>query len=358
MAPMTTEASEEDGAVSNEEIGYLRRRAKSGVSAVITSCTYVDEEGKAFRGLGAAHESHVASLTRVAEAIHSGDSRAILQLYDAGRLAPPARIPSGVPRAPSAVASSRPGAVVPREMSNDEVVRLIEEFGEAASRAARAGFDGIELHGANHYLIHQFFSPRSNLRTDRWGDSLEGRLEFPTALVQSVRTAIGASRILGYRVTPYEIEGEDGITLADTVVLAQRLDQLGIDYLHLSLDNYLSGAPLREDRRTDVPTKLKLTEHPLKTIVRAVPDLPVVAVGGVWTRADAERMLEDGAAAIAVARAIIVNPDWPRRVREGAEIKRALPISRRRVADELDVPPRMVDYILGRPGLFAVEEDT
>ncbi|MGH7328874.1 MAG: tRNA-dihydrouridine synthase, partial [Polyangiaceae bacterium] len=134
------------------------------------------------------------------------------------------------------------------------------------------------------------------------------------------------------------------------------LDDLGIDYLHLSLDDYVSGRPLREDRRSDVPVATKMDEHPLRAIVRAVPELPVIAVGGVWTLADGQRMLADGAAAIAVARAIIVNPEWALLVREGGPIKHALPASKERIAKELDVPPRMVDYILSRPGLFLVED--
>ena len=350
MAPMTTEASEEDGTVSVEELAYLQRRARGGVSAVITSCTYVDNAGKAFRGIGAASDTHIDSLISVAATIHAGDARAILQLYDAGRLAP------GSPRAPSAIASSRPSAPVPREMSDVEIERLIDAFGEAAMRAVRAGFDGIELHGANHYMLHQFFSPRANRRKDHWGGSLEARMTFPSAVVDAVRQAIGEHRVLGYRVTPYEIEAEGGITLDDTIALAKRLDDLRIDYLHLSLDNYASAAPLREDRKMDVPIVARPEEHPLPAIVRAVPDLPVVAVGGVWSLADAERMLSDGASAVAVARAIVVNPEWPKLIRKNAAIRLALPNSRERIARELDVPPRMVDYILGRPGFFPVEE--
>jgi 2,4-dienoyl-CoA reductase-like NADH-dependent reductase (Old Yellow Enzyme family) len=163
MAPMTTEASEDDGSVSTEELAYLRRRARSGVSAVITSCAFVDAEGKSFRGIGASSDHLIESLARIANTIHDGGARAILQLYDGGRLS------LGPPRAPSAVAPSRPNARVPREMSDGQIERLISAFAEAAERAVRAGFDGIELHGANHYMIHQFFSPRANHRTDHWG---------------------------------------------------------------------------------------------------------------------------------------------------------------------------------------------
>jgi 2,4-dienoyl-CoA reductase-like NADH-dependent reductase (Old Yellow Enzyme family) len=172
--------------------------------------------------------------------------------------------------------------------------------------------------------------------------------------VRSVRDAIGAERALGYRVTPYEIEADGGITMDDTIALARRLDHLQIDYLHLSLDNYASAAPLREDRRTDVAMTERLNEHPLRTIVAAVPDLPVVAVGGVWTRTDADQMFADGASAIAVARSIIVNPEWPQLMHDDALVRRALP-PRERIATELDVPPRMVEYILGRPGWFPID---
>jgi 2,4-dienoyl-CoA reductase-like NADH-dependent reductase (Old Yellow Enzyme family) len=359
MAPMTTQASEEDGTVSPGELAYLRRRAAGGVAAVITACTYVDDRGKAFRGIGAAHDRQIGSLAAVVGAIRQGGALPILQLYDSGRLAPPDLVSNAVLRAPSAIASSRPGARIPSAMTAAEVSDVVERFGAAARRAKEAGFDGIELHGANHYLLHQFFSPRSNQRDDAWGGSLEKRMAFPLAVIRAVKDATGGRLALGYRVTPFETETTNGITLADTLHLVAAFGMVGLDYVHVSLDNYVTAMPLREDRRVvGPPAGGPWDVHPVHEIARVAGDtLAVIAVGGVWTESDAMRMLTDGADAVALGRALLVDPEWPEKMREGRpyNVRKTVPRSPEWISATLDIPPRMVQYLFSRPGLIPFE---
>src|SRR5579872_6748147 len=130
-------------------------------------------------------------------------------------------------RAASAVASLRPGSSTPRAMAANEVPALIASFGDAASLAQKAGFDGVEIHGANHYAVHQFFSPRANHRDDHWGGTLAKRMNFPLAVAEAVRDALGPRLIAGFRITPFEAEA-DGYTLADSKLLCGELARLNL----------------------------------------------------------------------------------------------------------------------------------
>src|SRR5207253_5613619 len=191
IAPLTTDSSNEDGTAPENELEFVRRRAAGGFGAVVSSAAYVADDGRSWQGIGAAHDGHVSSLRRLAQAMRAAGSLAILQIYDGGRIAKPELIGEQSMRAPSAVASMRPGAKTPRAMTADEVENLIASFREAASLARKAGFDGVEIHGANHYAVHQFFSPRANHRSDHWGGTLAKRMNFPLAVAEAVRDALG-----------------------------------------------------------------------------------------------------------------------------------------------------------------------
>jgi 2,4-dienoyl-CoA reductase-like NADH-dependent reductase (Old Yellow Enzyme family) len=157
IAPLTTDSSHEDGTATESELEFVRRRAASGFGAVISSAAYVEQDGRSWQGIGATHDRHLSSLGRLAEAMRAAGGLAILQIYDGGRIAKPELIGGQRMRAASAIASLRPGSITPRAMTADDVVNLIASFRGAASLARRAGFDGVEIHGANHYAVHQFF---------------------------------------------------------------------------------------------------------------------------------------------------------------------------------------------------------
>src|SRR3954462_175121 len=254
IAPLTTDASHEDGTVTEGELEFVRRRAASGFGAAISSAAYVAADGRSWQGIGAAHDRHLPSLNRLAEAMRAAGGLAILQIYDGGRIAKPELIGEQSLRAPSAVASLRPGAKTPRVMTSDEIESLIASFREAASLARKAGFEGVEIHGANHYAVHQFFSPRANHRVDNWGGTLSKRMNFPLAVAQAVRDALGAKLIAGFRVTPFESE-PGGYTLEDAKLLCRELARLNLDYISVSLDDYRNSRPVGETRVYDGPVQ-------------------------------------------------------------------------------------------------------
>lgn len=354
IAPLTTNSSHEDGTATDSEIAFVRRRAASGFGATISSAAYVDEDGRSWRGIGATHDGHLPRLRALAEAMRGAGGRAVLQIYDGGRIAIPEIIGENRMRAASAIPSLRPNSKTPRAMTSDEVEGLVASFGRAATLARQAGFDGVEVHGANHYAVHQFFSPRANQRTDSWGGTLAKRMRFPIAVARAVRDALGPNLIAGFRVTPFEAE-QEGYKLDDAKRLCDELAGLGLDYISISLDNYRLSRPTGEARVYNVPFEQTHTasESPITEISRVISGrCAVMASGGIKTAADAEGAIELGADIVAIGRAVVVDPEWLTKVRGNAEatIIPGLPSDETKIADALNIPPPMVKYLLSRPG--------
>src|ERR1700741_4108157 len=339
IAPLTTDSSHDDGTATENEIEFVRRRAANGFGATISSAAYVEQDGRSWQGIGAAHDGHLSSLRRLAEAMRGAGGLAILQIYDGGRIAKPELIGEQCLRAPSAVASLRPGAKTPRAMTSNEVESLIASFRKAASLARRAGFDGVEVHGANHYAVHQFFSPRANHRVDHWGGTLSKRMHFPLAVAQAVRDALGPKLIAGFRITPFESE-PDGYTLEDAKLLCHELAKLNLDYISVSLDDYRMSRPMEETRVYNRPVEKTYTpaENPITEFARVIAGrCAVMASGGIKTCIDAEGAIKLGADLLAIGRAVVVDPEWLSKVRSKSEaaIIAGLPKDEREIAQAL-----------------------
>ena len=354
IAPLTTDASHQDGTVTERELEFVRRRAATGFGLTVSSAAYVEQDGRSWQGIGAAHEGHLSSLHRLADVMRAAGGLAILQIYDGGRIAKPELIGEQRLRAPSPVASLRPSARTPRAMTADEIETLIASFGKAASLARQAGFDGVEIHGANHYAVHQFFSPRANHRLDRWGGALAKRMNFPLAVAQAVRDALGPKLIAGFRVTPFESE-PDGYTLEDAKLLCHELARLDLDYISVSLDDYRNSRPAGETRVYNGPIEKTYipAQSPVSEFARVIAGRSaVMASGGIKTCEDAEGAIDMGADLVAVGRAVVVDPEWlcKLRSRNEASILAGLPREEREIAGALSIPPRMVEYLLSRPG--------
>lgn len=352
LAPMTTDASAPDGSATEAELSYVKRRGASQFGAAITSCAYVHADGRSWQGIGATGPEHLDSLRLIAQAVRGGGGLGILQIYDGGRIALPELVgPSGI-RAPSAVPSARPNAPTPRELSPYEIDEVIAAFGRSAELGIQAGFDGIEIHGANHYLIHQFFSPRANRRTDRWGGGLDERMRLPLAIADVVRSVVGPDVTVGFRVTPFESES-GGFTLEDSSRLAERLAESGVDYVHISMDNFRKNSPQPEDRDWTKARERVESRSPITAFSAAVAGrCAVVASGGIRTLEDAEDALGAGADLVAVGRAALIDPEWVDKLKAGVphQVRTELPSDAREIEDILTIPPRMVRYLLGRPG--------
>jgi len=311
MAPMTTSSAFYDGTVSEDMIEYYRARA-GGLGAVIVESSFIDERGPAFPGaMGIDNDGKISGLARLAQAIKDKGAKAILQIYHGGRMVAPALIGGRAPLGPSAIAAPRDGAPQPVALSAAEIDELVNKFGDAVRRAIKAGFDGVELHGANTYLIQQFFSENSNRRSDKWGGSREKRAAFPLAVLDIAHKAKASfgreDFIIGYRFSPEEIE-EPGIRFADTMWLLEQLAAKGLDYVHFSMGYILRSSIV--DRDDPEPLIAKFIKQRGPNLAK----LPVIGVGGVVNRHDAEAALAAGYDLVAVGKACIAYPDWAGRI--------------------------------------------
>lgn len=235
LAPMLVGGTSTDGTIDQEEIEYYRRRNRIG-QLLIAGAASVSKYGKQNEFQNHIFEDKdVEQLKKLADALKENNNKAILQIQHSGRESKGSYMQFGKTYAPSRM--EFPWLpYIPEELSTEEVYQVVEEFGNATRRAIEAGFDGIEIHGANHYLIQQFFSAYSNRRTDEWGGNPDKRMAFPLAVVRKVKSVIAASGktdfILGYRFCPEEVHGETiGYTIKDTLKLVEKIADIGVDYV-------------------------------------------------------------------------------------------------------------------------------
>lgn len=345
MAPMTLTASGVNGEVTDEELVYYRARS-NGVGAVITSGSLVSPDGKlAENGFGIDNDALIPGLKKLAAVIKENGARAIVQLYHGGRKGKPHLVPGGHVWCASPIAGEWEGAVVPREMTELEIEKAMDEFAQATRRAIEAGFDGVEIHGANGFLVQNFFSPHSNRRTDQWGGTLEKRMAFPLEVVRRVKETVAKHAItpfaVGYRFAPEENENP-GITMADTLRFVEVLAEQNLDYIHVSVDRFWAGP--RKDR-TITKSRIVMIQE------RVGNQIPVIGVGGLLTPEDVVKALETGVPLVALGHALMMNPDWIHLVQSGREkeIKTAISRSSQK---ELAIPDNLWAGIQNRPGWF------
>lgn len=346
MAPMTNFSSNEDGTVSGPELEYYIRRSK-GAGMVVTACVYVSRGGKGFHGeFGADRDELIPSLRQLASAIKGEGAKAVLQIFHGGRQCPPELLPDGQTVSASDVPSELPSGghgPVPRTLTDEEIQVIIADFGAATRRAIEAGFDGVEIHGANGYLLQQFFSPHSNRREDRWGGSLEKRLSFPLAVLREVKRVVNeyasSSFIVGYRFSPEEPE-TPGITMAETFALIDALKEEGLDYLHASLME-LWSLPRRgtEDERPRIE----------QIVDRVGGAVPVIGVGSLYKPEDALKSLDTGISLVALGRPLLIDPDYVQKLAEGRPGDIATELDTTAQA-ELVIPDPLWGALVNTPG--------
>lgn len=346
MAPMTTWSGHPDGTISEAELAYYRRRS-TGLGAVITACGYVMPEGKGFIGqFGMDTDDKMTSLEQLAQTIHGRESKAIVQIYHGGRLCPPDILPDQQPVSASGIASVVRGSPTPRAMTEEEISKTLSAFGQATRRAILAGFDGVEIHGANGYLLQQFFSPHANRRADQWGGSLERRMAFPLAVVDEVIKTVAQFAqkpfIVGYRLSPEESE-LPGISMEDTLHFAEQLATRKLDYLHISTMNFWSGSPYNPHDKK--PRAIIIQEK--------IHNLPIIGVGSLCTAEEVLNAMAMGVPLIALGRGLLMEPDWIIKVSNGQEgnIRTILPKSAQK---ELVLPDGLWQMIMNSPGWLPV----
>lgn len=315
MAPMTRNRA--IGNVPNElMVEYYRQRASAGL--IVTEGTSPSPNGLGYARIpGIFSEAQVAGWRAVTAAVHRGGAKFFMQLMHTGRIGHALNLPAGARvLGPSAVAATgemytdtqgMQQQPVPEAMSVADIKTAVAEFAQAARNALQAGFDGIELHGANGYLLEQFIRPNSNQRQDNYGGGIENRARFVLEVVDAVSAAIGKDKV-GIRLSPYGVFNDmplyDAME-ADYIYLARQLDARGVVYVHL-VDHTAMGAPA-------VPASIK---DAIREYFRGV-----LILSGGYDAVRAEADLAAGKAdLIAVARPFLANPDLPARWRTRAAL--------------------------------------
>ena len=309
VAPMTHFGSQADGLISDQERTFLSNRA-GDMGMFITAATLVQKDGKAFHGQPEATGEHcLDSLKETAQILQQQGAKAILQIHHGGSKAIDDLL-DGLDK----ISASANEAEHAREATAEEVEALIASYAQAADLALRAGFDGVEIHGANGYLIQQFYSAQSNRRNDQWGGSVENRMRFPLAVVDAVVAVREKHQrddfIIGYRFSPEE-PGDDGLTMTETGALIDALVQKPLQYLHVSLWEF--DKKIRRGGDT-AQTRMQFIHE------RINGKLPLIGVGNLFTADQILAAYETGwAEFIALGKTVMINPHIATQIREGRE---------------------------------------
>ncbi|MFO0631860.1 MAG: NADH:flavin oxidoreductase [Nannocystaceae bacterium] len=309
LAPMTNEQSHDDGTLGDDELAWLCSRAAGGFGTIITCAAHVARDGQGWPGeLGVFDDAHVPGLTRLATALRQRGALGLVQIFHGGVRAEAALIGES-PWGPSAARGVR--AATPADLE-----RVVAAFAAAAARVQRAGFDGVEIHGAHGYLLTQFLSREQNQRDDDYGGELPGRARLLREVTRAVRAATSADFTVVVRISPEDFGNARGLDLDENLQLARWLADDGIDALHLSL------------WRANLPTRARPDTFAVPAFRAVLPDdVAIVVAGSIWTRAEAEQQLARGADLVAIGRAAIVNPRWGLDVREPGFEPRRPPVT-------------------------------
>ena len=319
IAPLSLYGTDDSGHLLDEERQYLQKRAK-GIGLYILGAAAISLEGIGIKGQPRAlNEEDIPSLSERAKIIKDQGALAICQIVHGGLFGN--RQYSGkTPLCPSAEIGNKElekmGILCDdnrnHDATNEDILRIIKDFANATELSIKAGYDGIEIHAANNFLIQQFYSGYYNQRKDEWGGSLEKRMKFPLEVVDAcckIREKLNKPDfIIGYRLSPEE-PFENGITMTETLALVKELIKRPIQYIHVSQKNYFQNARRGEGAGTP---RLKLIHDEIKGKVA------LIGVGGLFTEKDINKALNSGFTDfIGIGRASMINKDLTTLLKEG-----------------------------------------
>lgn len=293
MPPMVTGLATKKGAVTDKLIDYYIQRSKA-LGLLIVEHGFVSVEGKLGNKTLDIHDDRlIDGLEKLTSRVHAESTPIILQINHGGRVASK-EITGFQPVAPSATEKAR-------ELRVEELEGLTEAYASAALRAVKAGFDGIEIHGAHGFLLNQFYSPLTNNRTDEYGGPLENRIRFPLEVINKVKKAVG-KRLLLYRLGSVDLD-PSGIQIKDSEQFAVKLEEIGVDIIDVS--GGLCGSR---------PAQLQGTQGyfiPQAQQIKEVVNVPIIGVGGITDPEYADKAIrEKKVDLVAVGRKLLKDPNW------------------------------------------------
>ena len=342
LAAMTNKQSHADGTLSEEEIRWLVRRGQGGFGITTTAAANVCKNGRGWEGeMGVWGDHQIEGLSDMARRLKETGTLSLVQLFHGGMRSPKSL--TGV-QPISASRNTEPGmnGAYTKEMSNAEVLQMIQMFVDAAVRCQKAGFDGVELHGAHSYLICQFLGSKTNRREDAWGGDIYGRSRFLREMISAVRKETGDEFLLSVRISP--IIEKIGIQLEESLALSKILSETEIDMLHVSCWDVFHDVG---DGNQSTLTRRFRDVLP--------KEIPLISTGSVWSAKDAQWLMRDGADIVGVARVAIGHPEWPRDLSQEGYHPSRPPFTEKHL-EQADLSPVFISY-MKRWKDFVVSED-
>lgn len=316
MAPVVTNYASASGEITEQMLDYYEARAKGGVGTIIVEGSCIDSPlaRESLAQICIDHPRYLPGLNRLADTIKMHGSLAFIQLLHTGRQTSRVFTSGKAPVAPSPLPCPMMKDM-PRELNLSEIKEIEEKFISSARYASQAGFDGVELHAAHGYLINQFLSRRTNIRTDEYGGSLENRQRFLTEIIAGIKSEI-PELLISVRINLDDFI-DDGLTMEESLLVCESLEKQGIDLINVSCGTYESGLKSIEPLSYEEGWRVYLAEAVKKRV-----NVPVIAGGIIRNPAFANQILADKKADfIFLGRALLADPDWPVKAFRGEERK-------------------------------------
>jgi 2,4-dienoyl-CoA reductase-like NADH-dependent reductase (Old Yellow Enzyme family) len=310
-----------DGACTSRLTDMMAKLAEGGVGLIITGHSYVSREGQAGPWqMGIHNDATLPGLTQMTAAVHRLGGKIAIQLAHAGAYAS-ATLSGSDAIAPSVLHEN--GTAICREMSREDIARVVRAFGDAASRAKRCGFDAVEIHAAHGYLLSQFLSPAVNRRVDEYGGALANRGHIVLQILRSVREAVGASYPVLIKINSEDFV-EGGFSVRDMLELSALLENAGIDAIELSGGTGSKASKYSPVRIGPISKENEGYYREAARLFKRKIQVPLILVGGIRSPEVAERLVAEATADyIALGRPLICEPDLVNRWRSGDRAKAA-----------------------------------
>lgn len=296
----------EGGFVSEDNINHYEKMAQGGSGLIIVEATCVNEKGRLSKDqLGIWDDKYIDGLSKIVEVCHKNDSKVFIQLHHAGL-----RVSKSINEDTITSSDYDNGKVTARALTIDEIHSIQQDFLDGAIRAEKAGFDGIEIHGAHSYLMTQFFSSKVNKRTDEYGGSIDNRLRIALEIIEGIKQKVSDDFILGIRMGCNEND------LQTSIHMAKKFETIGVDYLHVSTG--FDNTHIEEKTPENFPCNwivygaTKIKEH---------VNIPVIGVNSINTSEKAQYLIENSLVDfVAIGRGQLADHNFVNHIKNGKDI--------------------------------------
>ncbi|MCP8615276.1 NADH:flavin oxidoreductase [Salirhabdus salicampi] len=339
VAPMTRTSATDEGSATDQMVRYYAKFARGGYSLIITEGTYPDDKYSQgyYNQPGIINDEQMSAWKRVVDSVHQEGGKIIVQLMHAGALSQGNRFTNDT-LAPSAVQPKGEQMAfyggdgpfsVPKEATKEDITEVVQGFVQAAKRAKEAGFDGVEIHGANGYILDQFLTDYTNKRTDEYGGSTENRVRLLVEVSKQVREAVGNDFAVGIRISQGKVNDyyhKWADKEKDAEIIFGQLGSAGLDFIHVT--EFEAWQPAFPDGEGTHATDSAFGNGglTLAALAKKYGKLPVIANGSLHDPERAKEIVENGDAdIITLGRGALANEDWPKKVENGEQPEEFVP---------------------------------